>query len=65
LPDGSGLELMRRLRQRDRTIRGIAISGYGQQKDIEQSSEAGFIEHVTKPVDIDQLTAAVARSVAR
>ena len=35
----------------------IAITGYGQASDRETSLEAGFRAHLTKPVDIDKLTA--------
>jgi CheY-like chemotaxis protein len=59
LPDGSGLELMRRLRERA-PIPGVAISGYGTAEDVAASEAAGFSVHLTKPVDIARLRAAVA-----
>jgi CheY-like chemotaxis protein len=59
LPDGSGLDLMRELRARGDQTPGIALSGYGQQNDIQQSRQAGFAAHVTKPVDMDRLVSAV------
>ncbi len=33
----------------------IAVTGYGQPSDREASSEAGFVAHLTKPVDFDKL----------
>lgn len=54
LPDGSGLEIMRQLKQRS-GLRGIAFSGYGAESDIRASIDAGFAHHLTKPVKIDQL----------
>lgn len=54
LPDGSGLDLLQML-TRTAPIKGIAMSGYGLDKDIERSREAGFLEHLTKPVDLPQL----------
>jgi PAS domain S-box-containing protein len=60
LPDGSGLELMRHLRA-ERPRRAIALSGYGGGEDIERSLQAGFSEHLTKPVDLDRLIEAVRR----
>jgi len=57
LPDGSGIDLMRELRSRGSGLRGIALSGYGQDQDIQQSLEAGFVAHVLKPVDMDRLLA--------
>jgi signal transduction histidine kinase/DNA-binding response OmpR family regulator len=54
LPDGSGVDLIRGLLE-TRPVRGVALSGYGMEDDIRRSREAGFIEHITKPVDIDLL----------
>jgi signal transduction histidine kinase len=58
LPDASGLDLMRRLAERP-GIRGIALSGYGTEADVKASKDAGFSAHLTKPVDLDQLLAAI------
>jgi signal transduction histidine kinase/ActR/RegA family two-component response regulator len=60
LPDGSGLELMRELRDRY-GLRGIALSGYGQAQDVLESRQAGFVEHLVKPIDFKRLEAAVRR----
>jgi PAS domain S-box-containing protein len=54
LPDGSGTEVMRRLRDRQGT-RGIALSGFGQPDDLRRSEEAGFATHLTKPVNLKTL----------
>jgi PAS domain S-box-containing protein len=59
LPDGSGLELMRQIRDRY-AARGIALSGYGMEEDIRKSREAGFLAHLTKPVDFQKLQVAIA-----
>jgi DNA-binding response OmpR family regulator len=59
LPDGSGLDVMKELRARGYTLPGIALSGYGQDSDIQQSGQAGFAIHITKPVDLDRLVAAI------
>jgi DNA-binding NtrC family response regulator len=61
LPDGSGLELMRRLKDRQPGIFGICLSGYGTEADVRACRESGFAEHLTKPVDMNRLNAAVAR----
>lgn len=60
LPDGSGLDLMRRLREMQPAIRGICVTGFGGEQDVRGSIEAGFSRHITKPVDFDELLAAIA-----
>jgi signal transduction histidine kinase len=64
LPDGMGYELMRSLRTANH-LRGIALSGYGMSEDIQLSREAGFAEHLVKPVDIRALEEAIARVLAK
>ena len=63
LPDGSGLGLMRDLREKYR-LKGIALSGFGTHEDIEASKAAGFAMHLIKPVDPIQLRAAIAELIA-
>ncbi len=58
LPDGTGFDLMHELRQHGGPP-GIALSGYGMESDIARSREAGFSEHLIKPVAIDRLEAAM------
>ncbi len=60
LPDASGLDLMRQIRDRF-GIPGIALSGYGMEEDIENSRDAGFQDHLVKPVNVDHLKAAIHR----
>jgi PAS domain S-box-containing protein len=57
LPDMDGCELAAKLRsdERARPVFMIAISGYGQQSDIERSLAAGFDNHLVKPVDFVSL----------
>ena len=60
LPDGSGLELMRQLKDRY-GLSGIAISGYGMEEDRRRSREAGFVDHLVKPITFQQLATAIDR----
>jgi CheY-like chemotaxis protein len=46
------------------SIRGIAISGFGMNGDIEKSLQAGFSEHLVKPLKIEKLEAAIDRVAA-
>ena len=63
LPDGSGTELMSYLHAMAR-IPGIAISGFGMNGDVQKSLEAGFVEHLVKPVKMENLEAAIDRVMA-
>jgi len=54
LPDGSGEELLIELHSR-LSVPAIALSGFGMDEDIRRSKQAGFIEHLVKPIDVDQL----------
>ncbi len=63
LPDGSGMELMMQL-QAISKMPGIAISGFGNNGDIEKSLKAGFSEHLIKPVKLEKLEAAMERAIA-
>jgi PAS domain S-box-containing protein len=56
LPDGSGLEVARHARLMSQPPqRLIALTGYGSSEDIRASQNAGFDDHIVKPVDLDQL----------
>jgi DNA-binding response OmpR family regulator len=61
LPDGSGLDLARKLQRRGRVVKAIALSGYGDAEDVQRSIDAGFAEHLTKPLEGDDLHAAIQR----
>jgi PAS domain S-box-containing protein len=58
LPDGTGIELMSHLREKH-GLRGIALSGYGMEQDQLLARESGFVAHITKPADFDQLRRAL------
>ncbi|MDB6126693.1 MAG: hypothetical protein JWM35_589 [Verrucomicrobia bacterium] len=59
LPDGSGLELMEKLRELY-GLKGIALTGYGSKEDVARSHGAGFVTHLVKPVSIAGLRQAIA-----
>jgi PAS domain S-box-containing protein len=63
LPDGTGLDLMRQLLSR-RPVRGIALSGFGMDEDVRRSREAGFLAHLTKPVNFQALEATIQQVAA-
>jgi len=62
MPGMDGYELARRIRA---TPRGsklvlVALTGWGQADDKKRAADAGFDQHLTKPVDPDQLTQVIA-----
>lgn len=63
LPDGDGVALLEHVRSMY-PIAGIAISGYGMEKDIDRSLQAGFRQHLLKPVSFDDLVQAIERAIS-
>ncbi len=61
LPDIDGYEVARRLRRdpRTRSMHLVALTGYGQEADRALARAAGFDRHLTKPVDLTELLAAL------
>ncbi len=61
-----GYELIQRVRQREsargaKALPAIAITAYARTEDREQAIAAGFTSHVAKPLDPEELIAAVTR----
>ena len=61
LPGLDGYEVARRVRadQAGRTVRLVALSGYGLPEDVKRSQSAGFDAHLVKPVDPVKLAGAI------
>jgi Signal transduction histidine kinase len=59
LPDGSGFDLMKELKELY-DLRGIALTGYGMEEDITRSQRSGFALHLTKPIQVQLLDRALA-----
>ncbi|MEI8233240.1 MAG: ATP-binding protein [Verrucomicrobiota bacterium] len=60
LPDGSGRDIMAEVKARY-GLRGIALSGFGADADLEASLAAGFEEHLVKPISFASLQSALQR----
>jgi CheY-like chemotaxis protein/two-component sensor histidine kinase len=65
LPDGTGWEFMHALRAWGSTLPGIVLSGYGQDQDLERSRDAGFMAHLTKPVNLQILREAISSATPK
>ena len=61
LPVMDGYELARHLRQIPHlaNVRLIAVTGYGQDSDRRRAHAVGFHKHLVKPVDLDDMEAAI------
>ena len=53
LPDGTGIDLIRQIREHS-SIPAIALTGFGMDQDIKRYKEAGFDAHLTKPANIQK-----------
>ncbi|SAK75420.1 chemotaxis protein [Caballeronia glebae] len=59
LPDGSGLDIARAWQDLQPGKPSVAITGYGMDDDIRRCREAGFRDHLTKPVNFSRLEALI------
>jgi CheY-like chemotaxis protein len=65
LPGIDGFEVCRRLRSQGlEKAYIVALTGYGQEEDRRRSREAGFDEHLVKPVNPDALLKRLARATS-
>ena len=58
LPDMDGYQVATQLRALNLSARPflVALTGYGQPEDRRRALSSGFDLHLTKPVDVDELT---------
>lgn len=63
LKDGTGWQLMEKLAAR-RPVPGVMLSGYSDSFYIQKSKAAGFSHYLVKPVEEDQLIAAIQEAVS-
>ncbi len=60
LEGGTGYDLLKEAVE-IRPIPAMAMSGFGMDEDMRRSLDAGFLEHFVKPLDYEQLRAAIQR----
>ncbi len=63
LPDGSGLDVLRRLEEDSRREKAIVITAYGSAENAVEALKAGAYDYLTKPVDLKQFRAVVASAL--
>jgi two-component system, NtrC family, response regulator PilR len=65
LPDGSGLDLLRRIEASGRQEKTIVITAYGSAENAVEALKAGAFDYLTKPVDLRQFRGVVASALGR
>ncbi len=65
LPDGTGLDLLRRMEADARAERAIVITAYGSAENAVDALKAGAFDYLTKPVDLRQFRQVVASAMGR
>jgi two-component system response regulator PilR (NtrC family) len=65
LPDGTGLDLLRRLDEFGHPEKAIVITAYGSPENAVEALKAGAYDYLTKPVDLRQFRAVVASALGR
>ena len=63
LPDGHGIELLRRMAAEQRPERCIVMTAYGSAENAVEALKAGAFDYLTKPVDLRQFRAVVASAI--
>lgn len=65
MPDMDGLELLRAIKTTQPDILVIIMTGYGSMASAIASIKAGAYDYITKPINLDELTLAIERSLER
>lgn len=67
MPTMNGYEMIERMRKTPRTARlpALALTGFGREQDVMRALDAGFNGHLSKPVSLKGLVAAIDRSLRR
>ncbi|MEZ4389394.1 MAG: sigma-54 dependent transcriptional regulator [Candidatus Krumholzibacteriia bacterium] len=63
LPDQSGLEVLRRLRERQPGARVVILTSYGRSEVAGEALELGALDFISKPVDLERLLAVIHRGL--
>ncbi|MFO0677904.1 MAG: response regulator [Polyangiaceae bacterium] len=62
MPDASGLDTVKTLLSIDPTTRVVVLTGYGSIATAVEAIKLGAVDYLTKPADVDQILAALART---
>ncbi|MBO9597378.1 MAG: response regulator, partial [Cohnella sp.] len=59
IPGMDGLEILKQIKEHDKTIKVIMMTAYGELDMIKEAMDLGALMHFTKPFDIDEMRTAV------
>jgi two-component system response regulator AtoC len=63
LPDISGLEVLRRIKEHDATAQVILMTAFGTIKDAVEAMKMGAFDYITKPFSLEELALIVKRAI--
>ncbi len=63
MPGMDGVQLLQAIRERDESIPVIMLTARGSERLAVRAMKSGAYEYLTKPLDIDEMSSAVARAV--
>ncbi|PFR91513.1 response regulator [Priestia megaterium] len=55
IPGMDGIEILKRLKEHDETIKVIIMTAYGELDMIQEAKDLGALTHFAKPFDIDEI----------
>ncbi|MCA1055085.1 response regulator [Rossellomorea aquimaris] len=59
IPGMDGIEILKRMKEKNRDIRVIIMTAYGELDMIQEAKDLGALTHFAKPFDIDDIRKAV------
>jgi len=65
LPDMSGIDVLKRVKERDEGGEVIVITGNASARSAVQAMKEGAYDYITKPLDFDELTIVVAKALEK
>lgn len=63
IPGMDGIEILKRVKQIDKSIKVILMTAYGELDMIQEAKKLGALMHFAKPFDIDELRQAVREQI--
>ncbi|RAS73038.1 response regulator [Priestia endophytica] len=63
IPGMDGIEILKRLKELDDTVKVIIMTAYGELDMIQEAKDLGALTHFAKPFDIDEIRQAVKKYI--